>query len=227
MKMKNNILVAITALFLSSVIFLTAAETKEGEGEGEGKEATLIFSKKGAVLLEEDGKEPLAEKFKFEHCEWVFTEEGMLGTRDKSHNATISATHSFNNVILQFDIKFIDSGAMKFVSWKRRSGHAFDVHVDQMAQSLVLLKGDLDGKEGPDKKARLAEKKGVSILINKWYTVTIEQKGDRAALHFDGHTLEVKHEGLLKERWKFFINVGGKKKNEKTLIRNIKLWKAE
>lgn len=102
-----------------------------------------------------------------------------------------------------------------------------DAVVDQKTGQMKIIKADLDGKKGPDKAVVLANHHGPDIELNKWYTCTIEQKGDKAVLHFNGIAIEGQHEKLLVPKFNFFINVGGKQQTEKTIIRNIKLWKAE
>lgn len=194
---------------------------------GESPAVNLKISKAGELIFEEMGKAPLDNKSRFYHGKWEFVEDGMLGTQDEPHLATIRIDRDFNDVIFQFDIKFLDPGRMFFCSWnKDKGGHSMDAEIDQINGQMKIIKADLDGKKGPDKQAVLAKGKGDKIKLNQWYTCVIEQKGVKAALHFNGTVIEGVHEKLLVPKFNFFINVGGKQHTEKTMIRNIKLWKA-
>lgn len=188
----------------------------------------LLISKAGELIFKESGEAPLNPTTRFFHGDWKFVEGGMLGTQNETHLATIRMDHDFNDVVFQFEIKFLDPGEMFFCSWnKGKGGHSMDAVVNQKTGELRIIKADLDGKDGPDVAVVVAKKEGLKIELDKWYTCTIEQNGDKAALHFDGQSIEGQHELLSVPKFNFFINVGGNQKTEKTMIRNIALWKAE
>ncbi len=187
----------------------------------------LLISKAGELIFQETGEAPLNPTSRFFHGDWKFVEGGMLGTQNEKHLASIRMDRDFNDVVFQFDIKFLDPGEMFFCSWnKAKGGHSMDAVVNQKTGLIQIMKADQDGP-GPDVTVVVAKKDGLKIELNKWYTCTIEQKGDTAALHFDGQSIEGQHEFLSAPKFNFFINVGGNQKTEKTMIRNIALWKAE
>lgn len=190
--------------------------------------AQLRITKPGDLIFKETGTAPLNPANRFFHGDWKLVEGGMLGTQNEPHLATIRMDHDFNDVIFQFDIKFLDPGEMFFCSWnKGKGGHSMDAIVNQKTGQLRIIKADLDGKDGPDVSVVVAKQDGLKIELNQWYTCTIEAKGDKAALHFDGQCIEGQHALLSVPKFSFFINVGGSQKTEKTMIRNIVLWKSE
>lgn len=187
----------------------------------------LLISKAGELIFKESGDAPLDPATRFFYGDWKFVEDGMLGTQNERHLATIRTDRDFNDVILQFEIKFLDSGRMSFVSWnKGKGGHSMDAVVNQQTGLLEIIKADQDGP-GPDLRVSVAKKGGLKIALNKWYTCIIEQKGDKAALHFDCESIEGQHAFFSAPKFNFFINVGGSQETEKTMIRNIALWKAD
>jgi hypothetical protein len=189
---------------------------------------SLLISKAGELIFKETGEPPLKPTTRFFHGDWKFVEGGMLGTQNEPHLATIRMDQDFNNVVFQFEVMFLDPGEMFFCSWnKGKGGHSMDAVVNQKTGQLKIIKADLDGKDGPDVAVVIAQKAGLKIELNRWYTCTIEQKGEKAALHFDGQSIEGQHPLLTVPKFNFFINVGGSQRTEKTMIRNIALWKAE
>lgn len=101
-----------------------------------------LFAEK--VLLEEDGKEgPLMEGLNFHHETWSFENGVMVGVQktEKSHLATIRGKADFNEVRLEWKMKFIEGGKFLFVTWAKGShAHAMDFNLNPKTGDFAIVR---------------------------------------------------------------------------------------
>jgi hypothetical protein len=166
-----------------------------------------LFAEK--VILEEDGKEgPLMEGLNFHHETWTYENGVMVGVQKskKSHLATIRGKCDFNDVRLEWKMKFIEGGRFLFVTWAKGSrGHAMDFNLNPKSGDFAIIRPRSKGVKGG------AVAKGKAPLKEDgWFDVVMEYTGKKVKLTINGTTIEGEDDAFDKEMEYFYLNGGFK-----------------
>jgi len=169
-----------------------------------------LFAEK--VILEEDGKEgPLMEGLRFHHEKWTFENGVMVGvqSKPKSHLATIRGKCDFNDIRLEWKMKFVEGGKFLFVTWAKGSGgHAMDFNFNPKTGKFAIIRpgrGALAKGKAPIKK-------------DGWFDVVMEYTGKKMKLTINGTSIEAEDEAFNKEMEYFYLNGGFK-----YMVKDLKL----
>jgi hypothetical protein len=177
-----------------------------------------LFAEK--VILEEDGKEgPLMKGLRFHHEKWTFEDGVMIGeqTKEKSHLATIRGQCDFNEIRLEWKMKFLsEKKRFLFVTWAKGSrGHAMDFNLNPVSGDFAIIRPN-DRKNNI--KGGVVAKGKAPLKEDGWFDVKMEYKGAKMTLTINGTTIEADDPAFNKEMEYFYLNGGFK-----YMVKDLKL----
>jgi len=207
--------------FLSAAI-LTILTMRTGVGqEAPGPSIPPLMSVPGKLLYSDDFSKPFGKQWRVGKGKWEVVDGVMRGAELTSdmHGAVARHEMPFDNVIIQFSVKF-DGAKSTSLSINKSNGHLSRVRITP--SDLTVQKDDQDGKKGSDK-ALVLDSRKVKLAPGEWHTVLVELQGTEIVASLDGKTVAFGTHGSIEgPKANFGLTVAG----EAVSFKNLRVWDA-
>ncbi|MDX1984822.1 MAG: family 16 glycoside hydrolase [Bryobacteraceae bacterium] len=191
-------------LILALPLMLAAAETEP--------------ARRGALLLEDDfSAASIHPAWRQAKGQWQIVNGALKGVEIASdkHAAVVRRPVAYHDAVIEFSFR-LDGARLMHLSLNSSKGHACRVTVDPKG---FTLRKDKTNAKSTDK-AELLARREMKFEPGKWYTMTVEVRGQRMSARVNGQSAEGAHEGIDVDKADIGFPVAG----DSASIDNVKVW---